>query len=259
MKLIARMKLVTSPDQRQLLLETHEQANAACNYMSGVAWENQTFRQFDLHKLAYYDVRAQFGLSAQMVVRSIAKVANAYKLDRNTRRIFSPRGSISYDNRILNHRLKEQTVSIWTLKGRIEGPFVTGQRQLDLLPYQQGESELIYRKDKGAFFLHAVCEIPEEAEQEVTDFLGIDLGVVTIATTSDGDIHTSEQLDKVRERYARQRAELQQVGTRSAKRKLQRKSRQESNFGRTANHTIGYPLGEAYCRASARHWTWHRP
>ena len=59
-----------------------ERANAVCNEISAVAWTSGTLGQFKLHKLAYGPMRASSGLSAQVVVRCIAKVADAYKLDR---------------------------------------------------------------------------------------------------------------------------------------------------------------------------------
>jgi putative transposase len=57
--------------------------------MSGQqAWQTQTFRRFDLHHLCYQTIRTEFGLSAQVAIRVIAKVADAYKLDKSTQRTF---------------------------------------------------------------------------------------------------------------------------------------------------------------------------
>src|SRR3990172_5162918 len=100
-KLAAQVKLLPTPDQADALKRTLEQANAACDYVSSKAWEAQTFKQFELHRLCYRDIRAAFGLSAQVAVRVIAKVADAYKLDQHARRTFKPAGSIAYDDRIL--------------------------------------------------------------------------------------------------------------------------------------------------------------
>ena len=88
MKLIAQVKLQPTPEQADALKRTLETANAAANYVSGQAWETQTFRQYDLHHLCYSTVRGQFGLSAQVTVRVLAKVADAYKLDRKAKRVF---------------------------------------------------------------------------------------------------------------------------------------------------------------------------
>jgi hypothetical protein len=41
-----------------------------------------------LHKLCYQNLRAKFQLSAQVAVRCIAKVADAYKPDKKIKRTF---------------------------------------------------------------------------------------------------------------------------------------------------------------------------
>ncbi len=156
MKLTAPVKLLLTPIQAEALRQTLEQANAACQFVSDSTWETKIFRQFDLHHQCYQIVRERFGLSAQLAVRAIAKVADAYKLDRKTKRTFIPTGSIAYDDRILSWRLQDQTVSIWTVNGRLRIPFVCGERQWELLQTRQGESDL--GLSKGLFFLSATCD-----------------------------------------------------------------------------------------------------
>ena len=77
--------------------------------------------------MTYHAIRSDFGLTAQVVVRLLAKVADAYKLDRRRRRTFRPLGSIAYDPRILRYR--DGAVSSWTVGGRQSIPFVCGARQ----------------------------------------------------------------------------------------------------------------------------------
>ena len=113
MILTAVVKLRPTGEQRQLLYETLEQANRACNAISDIAWDNKTFRKFDLHELTYRHVRDTFGLSAQLAIRCVGKVSDAYRLDRKTKRQFKKLGAIAYDNRILNYRMTDKTVSIW--------------------------------------------------------------------------------------------------------------------------------------------------
>jgi len=117
-KLIAQLKLLPTPEQADALRRTLAAANDACNSISAVAWDTRTFGKFELQKLVYQDVRDAFHLSAQLAIRCIAKVADAYKLDRKVQRIFLPRGAIPYDDRILSYNLKGSQVSIWTLGGR---------------------------------------------------------------------------------------------------------------------------------------------
>ena len=118
MKVIAQIKLNPTPQQHAALKQTLQQANAACNDISQTAWDTRTFKKFDLQKLVYQDVRQRFDLSAQMTVRVIAKVGDAYKRDKKTMRTFKPHGSIAYDDRILSYHLAKSTVNIWTLAGR---------------------------------------------------------------------------------------------------------------------------------------------
>jgi putative transposase len=216
MKLIAQVKLLPTPEQADALKRTLETANAACDYISQVAWEKQTFGKFALQKLCYQHVRETFGLSAQMVIRALAKVGDAYKLDKQTKRTFRPLASIAYDDRILSWNLHEPSVSIWTLAGRLSIPFVTGERQMRLLNTRMGETDLVYHR--GNWYLLATCEVQSPDPQDVDDVLGIDLGVTNIATDSDGTIYSGSTVKSVRYRHRRLRNKLQKKGTLSAKR-----------------------------------------
>jgi IS605 OrfB family transposase len=237
MKLTAKIKLQPTPDQAQTLLETIKQANAAADYISQVAWDSQTFTQYRLHHLVYYEVKERFGLTAQVVVRAISKVVDAYKLDKDTQRTFKPHGGIAYDDRILRYYPDQQEVSIWTIAGRMKIPFVAGPNQLELLKYRKGESDLVYIR--GHWFLLATCEI--ETPDQISDIegvLGIDLGIVQIATDSEGNQYSGSEVLSVRKRRRRQRKRLQKKGTKSAKRRLRKLSGKEARFSTHQNHVI---------------------
>lgn len=240
MKLIAQLKLQLTPDQHAALLRTLETANAACNAMSETAWQTQTFRQFDLHKLCYESSRELLGLSAQLTVRCLSKVADAYKLNRTVLRVFRPHGSIAYDDRILSWNLHKPSVSIWTVNGRQSIPFVAGGRQMELLAARKGETDLVYVK--GAFYLLAVCDIEEPTPLDVDGTLGVDLGVQNIAADSDGNIYSGKTVLGVRHRRRRLRTKLQTKGTKSAKRKLKQLSGKERRFATAINHQIAKQL-----------------
>ena len=235
MKLVVNLKLLAKPRHRHALLQTLEQANAACNRISQVAWEQQTFGQFKLHKLTYYPIRQEFSLTAQVAVRCIAKVANSYKLDRKAQRAFKPHGAIAYDGRILRY-LKDDRVSIWTMKGRQTVPYACGPRQRELLVFRQGESDLVLRDN--TFYLNVVVDVEEPPLLEATDMLGIDLGIVNILADSDGETYSGGTVNGLRRRHAKLRARLQKKGTHSSRRLLQKRRRKESRFGRDVNHCI---------------------
>ena len=100
------------------------------------------------------------------------KVADAYTLDHTAKRSFRPYGSVAYDNRILTWNMAEGLVSVWSLDGRLAIPFACGERQRELLAFQRGETDLVYRK--GQWFLFTTVDVPEEREAEVMDWLGVD-------------------------------------------------------------------------------------
>jgi len=236
MKLTAQVKLLPTPEQAELLRQTLETANAACDYLSRRAWQSQTFKQFALHKLSYAETRHRFPLTAQTVVRCISKVADAYQLDTAHRRKFTPQGGIAYDNRILNWRMTDSTVCIWCVGGRQVMPFVAGPRQLALLARQQGESDLVVVD--GVWFLFATCDVEEAIPGDVDNVLGVDLGVTNLAADSDGNVYASAQVNGLRRRHRRLRKKLQAIGTPAARSLLKKRRRKEARFARHVNHTL---------------------
>ena len=234
MKLIAQVQLQPTTEQADALARTLEAANGAANTISTRAWSERTFKRFDLHHLTYADTRTSTGLSAQIVVRLIAKVADAYKLDQRRRRAFRPHGSIAYDPRIL--RYLPDVVSIWTVDGRQTIPFVCGDRQRALLDHQRGESDLVYRD--GCWYLLATVDEPGVPERTADDWLGVDCGVVNIAADSDGVVYSGGAINGLRRRNYRLRRKLQKTGTRSAKRLLKLRRRKEQRQANDLNHCI---------------------
>ena len=245
MKLTAKIKLLPTKQQAQLLLATIKEANTASNSLSDYAWESKIFRQFDLHRERYYVLKDSFQLSSQMVVRVISKVADSYKLDKETKRVFRLTGAVAYDSRILTYdtaktRPGRRAVSIWTKGGREKISYIGGQHNDRLLAYQKGESDLLYTK--GKFFLLATCEIPDEDTHIPEDVLGIDLGIIQIATDSDGQSFSGTGIEANRQWYAKRRSTLQSMGTKSAKRRLKKLSGKQKAFQKHVNHVISKQL-----------------
>ena len=82
MTLTLLIKLQPNADQAQALRHTMERFNVACNAIAETAFREHTANKIRLQKLVYANIRATFGLSAQMTVRAISKVAAAYKRDK---------------------------------------------------------------------------------------------------------------------------------------------------------------------------------
>jgi IS605 OrfB family transposase len=236
MKLTAKVKLKPTKAQAELLKRTLETANAACNRMSALAWDAQQFGQFQIHKLSYHCVKAEFDLTAQLLIRCIAKVCDAYKLDKETKRTFKPLGAIPYDSRILSWKMDKDEVSIWVLGGRQKIKFVAGDYHKSRLVHQRGESDLCLID--GNFYLFTTCDIDEPTPKDVEDVLGVDLGVKNIAVDSDGQVHSAKAVNNVRYRHRKLRTKLQKKQTHAARRKLKRLSGKERRFATWVNHNV---------------------
>lgn len=235
MKQTLTIKLVPTESQFQTLKETMETFNEACNSIAKTAFQTKTFNNWQLHHLVYRETREHFKLSAQMTVRAISKVADAYKTNRCDKATFNLQGAVIYDQRILSWKGLE-AVSILTLEGRQRIPMQIGTYQQTRMDKIRGQADLIFRDN--VFYLAATIETPEAAPFTPQDFLGIDVGIKNIATDNDGERWSGKELNGVRCRYAKIRSKLQSKGTKSARRLLKKRSRKEHRFVTAINHII---------------------
>ena len=241
--LVSQVQLCADEETRQLVVATIERINEACGWLSLQAWEHRAWGKRKLQQLAYKECREKFFLSAQVTVRAIAKVADAYKSDyaRTKKRTFcefEKDGAVAYDDRILSWNIDQGTVSIWTLGGRRTAPFVVGGPHAEWLKQRKGESDLMVRD--GKLYLAATCQMPQPAVVTHSGVLGVDRGIVNIATTSSGTNHSGAHMQKRKARYDRMKARLQSKGTKSAKRLLKKTKRRERRFVKDTNHKISY-------------------
>ncbi|WP_204289687.1 RNA-guided endonuclease InsQ/TnpB family protein, partial [Microbispora amethystogenes] len=257
-RLVVQVKLLPTPEQAAALEATLHAANRAADLVSRIAFTQRCFRNYDLRKHTYDRIKAEFGLAAQAAQHVIKKVADAYTtLHANIRNgNLGPQGSARrarvtskpitfradaaqpFDDRCLSWRIDARTVSIWTTAGRVRDvAFTASAEQLaTLAAHRKGESDLV-RRD-GMWFLIATCDVPDRPITVPDAFVGVDLGIATIATTSDGDRHSGRGLNAHRHRQRRLRRRLQAKATKSAKRLARRRRRKEARFAANINHTI---------------------
>jgi transposase len=285
-KLVVQVKLLPTPEQAAALKATLRACNEAATWVSEAAFERGEFKNFALRKHAYDAVKSRWSLGAQAAQHVIKKTCDAYTTlkanlkagnlgkpgSKRYRRAtekpisFSARGAQPYDDRMLSWQIPDRTVSIWTTGGRVKGVAFTasGEQLATLALYRRGESDLLERD--GIWFLHATCEVPEAPlNTEPVDFLGIDLGIVNIATTSDGEIMAGRGLNRIRGRERVLRTKLQRKNTPSAKRRLKKRRRKEARRARDINHKIAkHVVAEAggtshALKAVGEHRSWDRP
>jgi len=244
MKLTLKIKLLPTDEQSDLLLETMTEANTVCNAISDVAWEKRIFNNFKLHHEVYYPIKATFQLASQMIIRQISKVANAYKLDKKTKRVFKTLGAITYDHDIMTYK-PNNVVSLWCIGGRQKINFIC--HNTAYFHFIRGQADLVYKK--GKFYLFQIVDVPEENIIDVDDFIGVDAGITDIVVTSDGEKYTAETLNNYREHRQKVRSSIQakaDTSKRSTKRNCRKLSKRlqgkEKTTATIINHTISKKL-----------------
>lgn len=245
--------------QAPALETTLRAANEAANWVSSVAFGEFGLkgRETPLRKLCYGRLKAR-GLGAQAAQHVIKRVCDAYTTLRANIRagnlgpegakrrrkaeskpvVFRPDAAHTYDDRCLSWQYDARTVSVWTLAGRVKNlRFACSPKALkQLTEHRRGESDLVHRDNK--WFLVATIDIPEPEVFEPWDFIGVDRGIVNLATTSDGTNHSGRRLGRYRRWQARKKAELQARRTHSAKQLLKKRARREARHATHINHKI---------------------
>ncbi|MEV0703556.1 transposase [Saccharopolyspora sp. NPDC050389] len=257
MKIVVEVKLMPDAMQAPVLGCTLRAINEAANWVSAVAFERGLPREFELRKYTYAELKER-GLGAQAAQHTIKKVRDAYTTlkaniraghlggpgSKRRRRAegkpigFRPDAAQPYDDRCLSWQYDAKTVSLWTTGGRVKNiPFACSAGALKTLrEHRQGESDLIERD--GTYYLIATCDVPEADMIDPDRFIGVDLGIVNIATTSTGYCASGRGLNRHRKRQADLRRKLQAKGTRSAKRLLKKRNRREKRHAANQNHII---------------------
>jgi IS605 OrfB family transposase len=258
-KIAVRIKLLPTPEQASALHATLHACNAAANEVSATAFTTGITANRELRALTYTGIKERWGLGAQAAQHSIKKTSDAYAALKGNLRagnlgrpgsrrhrqatgnpiVFRGDAAQPYDDRMLSWQTEQRTVSIWTVTGRVKRLAFTGQEdQLNLLArYRQGESDLIHQH--GNWYLLATLDVPEAPQNPAPHgFIGVDLGIANIATTSTGNRHSGRRLNRTRENDRTLRTRLQKKGTRSAKRRAKRHAGKEARRTRDINHKI---------------------
>jgi putative transposase len=259
-KQVVQVKLEPTPEQSAALASTLRAVNEAATWTAQTAFAHGIPREYSLRQHTYAQLKADHGLGSQVAQLVIKKACHAYatiaglikagrlqgkRAAKATSKpvAFRADAAQAFDDRCLSWQHDAGTVSIWTVAGRMRGIRFTGHPDhlKTLEACRQGESDLVCRN--GTWYLLATVEVPDaEANTDPVDFLGVDMGIVNIATTSDGDNHCGDGLRRYRKRMAKVRAELQAKATKSAKRKLKARSRREARAVKDNNHRIAKQL-----------------
>ena len=222
-------------------MSTMHMFNIVQNEISWMAFEQQEYRKYHVHKIVYHTIKQKYkDFSSQLIIRATDNVTNSYKTKRHkTPNRFKKNSAVVYDDRILT--LNDNSVSIWTVNGRLKNIPIQVHNK-ELFKYRKGQVDLKY--ENSQWFLLCTIDIPNLEQYVPNDCIGVDLGIKQIATTSDGEFYSGDIIELKRKKYASHRQRLQKRGTRSAKRRIKTIGNKEARFRKDINHCISKKLVE---------------
>ncbi len=232
--LSVRCKLIPDASTAEKLSRTVNQFANACNYALQIARRDNVWNKFALQRAVYQELRERFGLTANLAIRAIARVGKR----KGHRAGGFKATSVDYDQRILSVNLEKEVVSLSTVDGRVKVPMRIAGYQRHLLRTAKSIQGGQLVRGRDSWYIHLWCEYDDPPTVNPDGFLGIDLGIVNIATDSDGEMYSGKHLNSVRHRHRRLRKKLQKKGTKSAKRRLKKLSGKERRFANDLNHRI---------------------
>lgn len=276
----AKLKLTAGLEEHQSLRRTELAYRDALNYTSRVAFANgKMSNQMRLQKLVYRNIRARFGLSAQMACNVPRQVGAAYKTlwtktkqnaEHRKRRFTQKRyrgldqppafssgtATFSYNR---DYRWKSgQRVSLTTIDGPLVLPYEGYSKHLEMIRagsrdgVTSGAAKLWRDPRTKVFYLLISLELnrPDPVPEELQGIQGVDLGerYLAVTATPDNDIRffPGGAVRHYGEAFQRVRSRLQAKGTRGAVRRLRRLALRERRFKAGVNHRIAKAIVRPY-------------
>jgi putative transposase len=236
-------KLAPTPEQATAIDATLRAFAAACDFAADVARRIGSTNKVKVQQAAYGDIREKFGLSANLAIRAIARACAALKVPAKMHSKFAPT-SIDYDARIFAFHEWNWTFGLTLLSGRVKIATAIGERQKSILKGRKPTAAQLVKRRDGGYFLHV--QLSDEAPEpiEAMDTIGVDLGIVNIATDSTGEMFSGRAIQRHRRRHTTARKQHQRKGSRRAKRRLKAMAGRQRRYQVWVNHGISKRLVE---------------
>ncbi len=272
----AKLKLIATPEQQQVLRQTQLAYRDALNFASRYAFAHGKLSSAErLQQGTYRDIRARFHLPSQMACNVPRQVAATYKglwtklkqnlvhrkagytkkryrgLDQPPKYV-SPTVTYNYG---YDYSFKSgQQVSVLTLDGRIILPYQGYDRHVALIQHDAtiGAARLWYDKPHKQFYLLVSLglELPEPTPETLPDMAGVDVGMRYLATTAtmgnQSHFYAGKHVRARADHYARLRKRLQKKGTHSATRRKIALGGRERRLKLQTNHSIAKQIVAAH-------------
>jgi IS605 OrfB family transposase len=197
-----------------------------------------------LHYLAYYPVRSELPtLNSNLINTARAKAAEAIKsafalqtLERTVSMPVSDACPPRYNVHTYKVDWESQTVRLSLVGERQTIRFDVPDYNAAYAGYPVDTADLLFRH--GHWWLHVVVTIPAPEIAPTDQIVGVDLGIVRPAVTSNNRFLGKRAWKAVEGRLFHLKRALQKKGTKSAKRHLKRVRHKQARFRRTTDHIL---------------------
>ena len=253
MTVTAKIQLVVSAENCELLDSTANAYRNACNFVSEYIFRTHNLKQFSLNKELYYEIREKFGLGSQMTQSVLKTVISRYKtIQTNQHEWIQPKFKIPQFDLVWNrdYSLSQNYFSVNTLNGRLKLPYYAKgmEKYFDKGTYRFGTATLVFRHKR--YFLHipVTFEVDGCCDSDICNVVGIDRGINFVVATYDSKHQSGFVSGKVikqkRGHYKNLRKQLQQVGTPSSRRRLKAIGQRDNRWMQDVNHCVSKALAE---------------
>jgi putative transposase len=239
-----RLEITPSPAQAALLAETSRQFTAVFNAVCAVGWEQKITNGVKLHHATYYPLRSVYlelpsNLLVQARMKATEAVKSAFVLQKKGRTVGTPFADACpprYNVHTYKIDWESQTVRMSTTSGRHTIRFITPRYSAKYAGYPVDTADLIFRH--GRWWLHVVVTVPAPEIAPTDQIVGVDLGIVRPAVTSNNRFLGQPRWKAIEGRLFHLKRALQKKGTKSAKRHLKRVRGKQARFRRDCDHGL---------------------
>src|SRR5215212_12053414 len=239
-----RLKLTASVAQAANLAETSRQFAAVFNAVCAVGWHQQITDGVMLHHATYYPLKADYpalvsDLLVQARVKATEAVKSALALQKKGRKVGMPISDVCpprYNMHTYKLDWESQTVRMSMIGGRQTIRFDVPDYHAGYAGYPTDSADLLFRH--GRWWLHVVVTIPAPDVAPTDQVVGIDLGIVRPAVTSNNRFLGKRAWKATEGELFHLKRALQKKGTKSAKRHLKRLRGKQARFRRNNDHIL---------------------
>ena len=250
----AKIRIYVTEEQEESLRITSKAYQKACNWLSEKVFNSKNLNQAQLNKLFYKELRDTFGLKSQMAQSVMKTVIASYKSAQSNGHSWSlvQYKHPSYDlvwNR--DYSLNDRLFSLNTLDGRIKLPYEKkGMHGYFDGTWKFGTAKLVRKFDKWFLHVPMTKEIPQLVLEDVSNVVGVDLGINFLATIYDSKGKTTffngRKVKHKREQFKSTRKSLQQRQTASSRKRILKMGQRENRYVLDVNHQVTKALVEMY-------------